>query len=118
MNIKSNLPLFSMEKLCEVVANRTPEPWWLVLSAKNTPCYNGEEEIRGSVAKIKWEFISSDLAKTLEKSGADIHQLKTNTLQVKEIKQFNMIPMAEQFLPLRHTKGRTESIASPRLAIQ
>ncbi|HFU5904908.1 MULTISPECIES: hypothetical protein [Enterococcus] len=83
MNIKSNLTPFSTAKLSEVtIANVAHESSGLILSAKKAPRYNGEEEIRGSVAKIKCEFINADLAKILEKSGADVHQLKTNTLEI------------------------------------
>lgn len=65
-----------------IIGNVTPEQNGLIMFAKKAPRYNGENIINGSCAKIKCEYIDADLAKLLEKSNADINQLKTNTIEI------------------------------------
>lgn len=76
--------LLGQTRLSEVVISNVVVPKTATIQAvSKSPRYaESGEPIQGSVAKISCQFIDSDLAKIIQKSGADISELKTYPLEL------------------------------------
>lgn len=80
--MKNNVSL-SQAKLSEIVIGNTEVPkTGIVQLVKKAPRFNKKNVIDGSCAKIKYDFIDSELVKILEKANADAGQLETTTLEI------------------------------------
>ncbi|EAC2634113.1 hypothetical protein NPT00_002087 [Listeria monocytogenes] len=76
--------LLGKAKIAEVVVSNVEVPKVAVIQSVNkSPRYSESgEAIRGSVAKISCQFVDVELAKLIQKSGADSSELKTYPLEL------------------------------------
>lgn len=76
--------LLGKAKIAEVVVSNVEVPKIAVIQSVNkSPRYSESgEAIQGSVAKISCQFVDVELAKLIQKSGADSSELKTYPLEL------------------------------------
>ena len=76
--------LLGKAKLAEAIISNVVVPKNATIQTVNkSPRYaESGEAIQGSVAKISCQFVDSDLAKIIQKSGADTSELKTYPLEL------------------------------------
>lgn len=76
--------LLGKAKIAEVVISNVEVPKIAVIQSVNrSPRYSESgEPIQGSVAKISCQFVDVELAKLIQKSGADSSELKTYPLEL------------------------------------
>lgn len=76
--------LLGKVKIAEVVVSNVEVPKIAVIQSVNrfTRYSESGEAIQGSVAKISCQFIDAELAKLIQKSGADSSELKTYPLEL------------------------------------
>ena len=76
--------LLGKAKIAEVVVSNVEVPKVAVIQSVNkSPRYSESgEAIQGSVAKISCQFVDVELAKLIQKSGADSSELKTYPLEL------------------------------------
>lgn len=76
--------LLAKARLAEVTISNVEAPKTATIqTVSKSPRYaESGDPIQGSVAKISCKFIDSDLAKIIQKSGADISELKTYPLEL------------------------------------
>lgn len=76
--------LLAKAKLAELIIGNVETPTSArIQSVSKSPRYaESGEAIQGSVAKISCKFVDSNLAKLVEKSGADTSELKTYPLEL------------------------------------
>jgi hypothetical protein len=76
--------LLGKAKLAEVIISNVVAPKNATIQTVNkSPRYaESGEPIQGSVAKISCQFVDADLAKIIQKSGADTSELKTYLLEL------------------------------------
>lgn len=76
--------LLGKAKIAEVVVSNVEVPKVAVIQSVNkSPRYSESgEAIKGSVAKISCQFVDVELAKLIQKSGADSSELKTYPLEL------------------------------------
>ncbi|MFQ6578735.1 hypothetical protein [Enterococcus casseliflavus] len=76
--------LLGKAKMAEVVISNVEVPKIAVIQSVNrSPRYSESgEPIQGSVAKISCQFVDVELAKLIQKSGADSSELKTYPLEL------------------------------------
>lgn len=76
--------LLGKAKLAEAIISNVVVPKNATIQTVNkSPRYaESGEAIQGSVAKISCQFVDSDLAKIIQKSGADTSELKTYPLDL------------------------------------
>lgn len=75
--------LFAKAKLAEVTISNVQVPKTAsIQTVSKSPRYaESGEPIQGSVAKISCQFVDADLAKIIQKSGADTSELRTYLLE-------------------------------------
>lgn len=107
--MKTNISL-SQAKLSEIVIENVDIPKkGKIQFVRKAPRFNGKKAVDGSCAKIKCEFIDSELVKILEKANADISQLKTTTLEIVSNNEMDLLDISEDDLlgaefPLQNAK--------------
>ncbi|BDH81589.1 hypothetical protein [Lactococcus lactis] len=76
--------LLGKAKLAETIISNVVAPKNATIqTVSKSPRYaESGEAIQGSVAKISCQFVDSDLAKIIQKSGADTSELKTYPLEL------------------------------------
>lgn len=76
--------LLGKAKLAEAIISNVVAPKNATIqTVSKSPRYaESGEAIQGSVAKISCQFVDSDLAKIIQKSGADTSELKTYPLEL------------------------------------
>lgn len=76
--------LLGKAKIAEVVISNVEVPKVAIIQSVNrSPRFSESgEAIQGSVAKISCQFIDAELAKLIQKSGADSSELKTYPLEL------------------------------------
>ncbi|HHD5093933.1 Uncharacterised protein [Streptococcus pyogenes] len=76
--------LLGKAKIAEVVVSNVEVPKVAVIQSVNrSPRYSESgEAIQDSVAKISCQFVDAELAKLIQKSGADSSELKTYPLEL------------------------------------
>ncbi|MGE6625247.1 hypothetical protein [Bacillus pumilus] len=76
--------LLGKAKIAEVIVSNVEVPKVAVIQSVNkSPRYSESgEAIQGSVAKISCQFVDVELAKLIQKSGADSSELKTYPLEL------------------------------------
>ncbi|MEQ2876463.1 hypothetical protein AAAV89_00640 [Enterococcus asini] len=76
--------LLGKAKIAEVVISNVEVPKMAIIQSVNkSPRYSEEgEAIQGSIAKISCQFVDAELAKLIQKSGADSSEVKTYPLEL------------------------------------
>lgn len=76
--------LLGKAKIAEVVVSNVEVPKVAIIQSVNrSPRFSESgEAIQGSVAKISCQFVDAELAKIIQKSGADSSELKTYPLEL------------------------------------
>lgn len=76
--------LLGKAKLAEAIISNivVPKNATIQIVNKSSRYAESGEAIQGSVAKISCQFVDSDLAKIIQKSGADTSELKTYPLEL------------------------------------
>ncbi|EIZ2536031.1 hypothetical protein MOZ20_000233 [Listeria monocytogenes] len=76
--------LLGKAKIAEVVISNVEVPKIAIIQSVNrSPRYSeAGEAIQGSIAKISCQFVDAELAKLIQKSGADSSELKTYPLEL------------------------------------
>ncbi|MBK4806503.1 hypothetical protein [Enterococcus faecium] len=76
--------LIGKAKIAEVVISNVEVPEIAIIQSVNrSPRFSESgEAIQGSIAKISCQFIDAELAKLIQKSGADSSELKTYPLEL------------------------------------
>ena len=76
--------LLAKAKLAELIIGNVEAPTSAIIqTVSKSPRYaESGEQIQGSVAKISCMFVDTNLAKLIEKSGADTSELKTYPLEL------------------------------------
>lgn len=108
--MKNNIITIGQVKLSEVEISNVAIPKAGIVQSVNKAARYGSDKKRidGSCSKIVCEFVDSALAKILEKSNADVSELKTTTLEIvgneQELLDIDTDELMGAELPLSNAK--------------